>query len=852
MARGGMSSRNVVLMALGALVLSSCGGPRNTDDETPTGQAASSSNGSAAIPRGLDPSCQRLLDPVVVTTDTPTKGFPGAFGEDRRIETSDDVCGVADDNIEVAIGEILAATPGASRDRGARWDHRADPEGYAHVTRRLALDKNEIALLRRNGFVVSRHDSYPSYAYAYHEIYQSQLPIMVTVDSIFGAIYAGHDAIVGRAEQNTIAPLTLATLSKMHCQLGVFASFYPAELARDLDLYLTVALSLLQDRAVPSALGDASIDAEAALLAGKAHNGDELAQVTLFGRERMIDFTQYQPRGHYARADSKLQPYFRGAMWLSRLELNMVSRSSRSSSPEIDPAETPREVRVALALAEIAESAGVMADIALLDRTWALLAGAREDISLGQIAALASGAGIAGAADGDATARLIAAIGDDFGRTQRLHFTPEGVKELPAITTLLGPRVVADTTALLRLVADELPERYELGAADIAFALGHDRATTYLQGDLAEYPALATQLDKARADLVAIDPDAGDLYAAWLTAIREVASEPSGALPSFMDTEAYADLRMDTAITAYGQLRHNHVLVAGQGYDAYGCEIPDGFVEPAPAVYAALARYSALGETVMAELGATVASAYFARVGGIMRVLERISQHELTNQPLTPAQQRFLSMVVEMRPGDSGGGPAFTGWYFDLFEDRSGDGTKQADFIADYYTSTTAGTVSYIGAREPRLGAFVVDVAGQPRVVVGPVARGYEYTGSLTTRLDDEASMQLPDGDRVAPWTASYLLPTPAEPDMSIEFGYQAANGQISELREDERDVFVARVTARKSLGKLTLDVLDHHRNVVETATRSVGVGTTILRFPTPKKTAGKKTARKKTASATT
>ena len=49
---------------------------------------------------------------------------------------------------------------------------------------------------------------------------------------------------------------------------------------------------------------------------------------------------------------------------------------------------------------------------------------------------------------------------------------------------------------------------------------------------------------------------------------------------------------MNTAVAAYGQLRHNYVLIAGQAYDEGGCEIPDGYVEPNVPLYEDLLAYA--------------------------------------------------------------------------------------------------------------------------------------------------------------------------------------------------------------------------------------------------------------------
>src|SRR5581483_1556207 len=133
------------------------------------------------------------------------------------------------------------------------------------------------------------------------------------------------------------------------------------------------------------------------------------------GRERHIDFSAYTPRGHYT---GDLAPFFRAAMWTSRVEFNLVSRSSRSSwfSEQPDPSETPREATVGLALADLAERAKAMDGIGLLDQAWGLLAGKREDISIQELARLRKKANI-GAGSVDAAPALRAAIGNDFQRT---------------------------------------------------------------------------------------------------------------------------------------------------------------------------------------------------------------------------------------------------------------------------------------------------------------------------------------------------------------------------------------------------------------------------------------------------
>src|SRR5262245_18122741 len=124
------------------------------------------------------------------------------------------------------------------------------------------------------------------------------------------------------------------------------------------------------------------------------------------------------------------------------------------------------------------------------------------------------------------------------------------------------------------------------------------------------------------------------------------------------------------------QLRHGNVLLAGQPYDEDGCVIPDGWVEPVPAVWDALLVYAERGAAAIAEIdpaGAPEAKAYFARLTLVLKVLRKITDYELAGQPLPEEAKRFLSLVVEMAPGSTGGPPTYTGWYFDLFQGREHD-----------------------------------------------------------------------------------------------------------------------------------------------------------------------------------
>lgn len=794
----------LLLGSLGVALIAGCPAPRSTPASTPARPPPAADAGAADAAGASATSEGPAARPAPI---------PLPWTERRPRRDPSDLCEPVRENLDRAARAIVAdrrSDPAAPK---SPWDKKTPPKYMKLVAARYALTSAERAMLASDGFVVPARLATRGYADALHDVYQSQLPIYVSADAILHSVFKSNDAILEETEAS-LAPRLDGVLTRMHDALAK-ARDYPPEIARDADVYLTVARSLLADAPVSSALGAA--DAEASPLVDKARAGDGgLVTTTLFGRPRVIDFSQYAPRGHYVHTD-ELQRWFRATTWLSRLEMNLVSRGSRSSQPGVTPntEETPREAVLALALADLAERAGVLDELDVFESAWTHFAGKREDVSFRALLALKKQAGITTLEVPASADKLRAQIGQRFQRTAQLHYMPQGGRPLPAIATMLGPRVVADAQAETELVHAHVSGRDKPSFADVAYMLGHDRAKTWLAKDLAAFPELGAKLEKGRALLAAIEPT--DMYSAWLGAIRGLGARPPGELPSFAKTRAFQDLRVNSAVTAYGQIRHNYVLLAGQAYDQGGCEVPDGYVEPALAVYEGLIAYARRGAEAMKVVAATDDGAedrraYFARLESTMNVLVAIVKDELAGRALSEEERRWLSMVVEIVPPSSDGPGSFDGWYFDLFP-HHGVAFAEHGFVADWFTSSNANAVVYAGAGEPRLGLFVVDTGGPPRVMVGPVARGFEHVAPLAKRLTDEDAGKL--GKVREPWAASYTAPALPAPPLAI-----------LSLSGSERDRTFA-VRSTRALGAVTLELLGHHREVIGRATAQIGAGYT-------------------------
>lgn len=783
----------------------------------------------------------------------------GGYEDQSSCDTVDhapertDACYVSNDHIqqtELSIRTSTRSSTPPTANTATPWDHRTAPQRFDLVNDHLHFTPQEQATLNRNGFVALGRESVGSYAMAYHEIFRQQLPVFVSVDSILHAIFQSHGSLLQNIEVHNLAPKLGRILSRLRAALRSSERTLSANLRNDLDVYLTVAARLLDidfGRERTLFHNDAQVRELLRHIDLPHHNNDDnhdrddetihvqadsALQVELFGRSRMLDFSQFIPRGHYATTrDSvhlhagviSLEAYFRAMIWLSLLEFNLVSRSCRSSQPGAvpDSTETPREAIAALGLAELAERAGVLSDIAEFERMYQLFAGHREDVSLQELLRLER-AGHFRSSTPNAFAQLRTAIGSNYQRTARVHVMPQGASTLPAIATMFGPRIVPDIGALERVVHDRIEGRTRLGFADVGYALGHNRARTYLAADLQHYPTLQPALDGARDALTQGAASNGDLYRHWLQAIVALSGPHAGVEPTFMGAEAWQDFRLNSALVGYGQIRHNYTLLAGQGYDNFGCEIPDGYVEPAVEVYDALLEFVRVATTISPTQGA-----YFQRVSTVLQTLRAIALTERSGAALSETQKRWLGMVSEYIPGGNGDSPRppkWTGWYFDLFPDREIGAEKTAEFVADYFTLTNTSTVMYLGAERPRMAAFVVDTNGPPRMMVGPVARGYETSAPITTRLNDETART--SSNHSAPWRTSYMVETRGTPPALETVLVQCGEGLLRMAIRGALHSGVAEVT-----------LLDHHSDALtqsNTVTLSDGPAYVSFEATTP------------------
>jgi hypothetical protein len=165
------------------------------------------------------------------------------------------------------------------------------------------LNTNEFAVFATNGFVVSERLGTSSFAQAYYKIFNDDLPVFITADSILQAWHRTFSNMLEELEELELATLMGDDIGSMSQGIPrLWQSFWQGPLSNsilDADYFLTVANSLWAGQQVASALGDSNVDQHVTqTLAAIASLS--LQSFILFdpNNPRWIDFSQFEPRGH--------------------------------------------------------------------------------------------------------------------------------------------------------------------------------------------------------------------------------------------------------------------------------------------------------------------------------------------------------------------------------------------------------------------------------------------------------------------------------------------------------------------------------------------------------------------------
>ena len=671
---------------------------------------------------------------------------------------------------------------------------------FDSINQVFSLTETEQQLLSKNFFVVPQRLEHRSWVDAFVNIYNNDLPVFISSDFVLFTLHNSYDAILQSVEWQYLEPNLIDLLNAMNeAFLPLYNKYSPDErlsdALADVELYLSVARSLLLDESLTPQMSDASKYTE--IMAGI--ESEQLLETTLFTetRDRKIDFSQFKPRGHYNKiiytleGEKTLENYFRTMMWLGRIDFLLTAPPENPWEPDWTDDELRRMQLGALLLNELLHSCTKKQNLDNHERIISYLVGPDDNMTPGELKELAD-LKLDSPVDifsedvfDDFMASLNAS--DDYGQKIMSNFFyvdpfSEDPGNLPVSYKLLGQKFLIDSYIFSEVVFDRIVHdgvkifRGLPDPLDAMAVLGNEDAMALLKTELEEYK-YAYKISSLKYLVDAYDDNFWEesLYNTWLAAIREL-NPPSSSekIPYFMQTTAWHHEKLNTQLTSWAELRHDNLLYGKQSYTGgTACSYPYSYVEPYPEFYDRLALFAENASSFFSDVFAdedfylkTRIIQYYNRYAEIMEILKGIAEKELSQTALNESEITFLKTMINSYMVS---GPMVDGWFTEMFFDI--DKGLESDFVvADVHTQPTdyagnrVGHVLHVGNGMINTGVFLVSNPCDPdryTAFAGPLSSfHYDVTRDFNRHTDQEWKEKFTNGDSPPArpdWVAHYM-----------------------------------------------------------------------------------------------
>jgi hypothetical protein len=681
--------------------------------------------------------------------------------------------------------ELLAVYPA-----GIFQEESPSVWGDALYARRIdsvyGLTGFEKQLIEKHGFAVSERLRQNSFVRQFLDAWENDLPIFISTDAILHAFHFHYVRTLAKVEKGVLKVQLMDLLASLHGSLPGLAPEYAGspgmdQMFRDVDLYLTVPRRLLGETVQPLyAENGGAVDTLIQMIMA-----EEVGTYNFFSSVcRIIDFSQFKPRGHYTEpgwgnTDPPLEGYFRAMMWLGRMEIYLLAPESDGvGCPTPPPEDIRRQTIDAALLLELMDHANAWPKYREMEDVLRFFVGDQDNVTPENLQSLLQTLSISEA--GQLLDTLVLHRFQDSLAAQpwapqkilsqilyRDPLSPEQLEPASAFM-LFGQRFVIDSYVTGSVVFDKIEFngspvcRLFPSTLDILFALGNDAAGQLLVPELEQYH-YSTNLAALRYLIDSYGDEfwQSSIYTMWLKAIR-AANPPAERtdLPGFMQTAAWWQEKMNTQLSSWAELRHDHLLYAKQSYTgAAVCSYPEAYVEPIPEVFESLEDLGRVAHTRFQGLAFSDQGlkseilSYFKLLEGVTDTLGQVAQKELDGVPLSADERRMLqSLIYDMGIC----APTVEGWYIRLLYGGWAIGDPEGDYsdylVADYHTTPTdcggaaMGWISHAGTGDVDMAILVAGVpGGQSVAFVGPVMSYHQYRTTNFLRLTDQE------------WEATYM-----------------------------------------------------------------------------------------------
>ena len=651
---------------------------------------------------------------------------------------------------------------------------------------KLDITDSELNLLNKNQFFVTERLSHLSYGDALWKIYQNDLPVMITTDFILHALHKSYDTILKDLETYRMYPNLQTFLQSLYDNYPDFKEKYSnnAEIEqslKDLDLYITVALSLIDDVNKMSQFNhQAEVDRVLNLI-----KDEQFVTTSVFSSTLLpFDCSQFKPRGHYTDTE-KLEKYFRTMMWLGRAPFYLTPPPEKQFSDS----EIKRINTSAFLLNEFVEASDKKELFDENDKIINKLVGESDNITPKEYGNLLSKLGINSVNDllDNFDVYYDALQNDDEFKSRIASFPyltdplSEEPAELPITYKLSGQRFIIDSYIFTNLVYDRVKFRMLPDPLDVLICIGNNDAINLMQDEIEEYD-YAKNLASMRYLVERKEKEywTEGFYGTWLNSIRTLGKEQNWNkenLPAFMKTTAWQQEKINTQLAAWTQLRHDNLLYAAQSYTgSVDCCFPHSYVEPYPDFYEGVAEFAKQARIFFEESGfgsGGLVTEYYRTFEEVMGQLKILAEKELNKEEFTEEDKIFLSSMMHTENGC--GGPFLTGWVTKLYYYGEGDLLDPDYITADVHTQPTdlagnpVGKILHVGNGGIDLGVFLAPAPSNDykmMAFVGPVSSYYQYIqGDFERSTDEDWTTKVIEGDvpERPDWVNIYLAKNDGE-----------------------------------------------------------------------------------------
>ena len=670
-----------------------------------------------------------------------------------------------------------------------------DIENINTITSYLLLSSEQENMLTKNGFVVVNY-SYRQVndtIEPYKDLKEHNVPIFVTSDTLLHLYHIQFDEILKGIEEREffgkILDLSKALFDKSKQDYEAASNETLKDAAKGNVAFFGVALSLMQtqtedydgseeikevDFIIPEYIKNV-IENETTLI--ESHEGFQVSPLFHYKE----DYSQYVPRGHYTQSE-KLKRYFKAMMWYGRMSFLMKGGDPHCQSCDFLVSEEDAKIQtiqaglITIYLPNLNVGDDTLEDIwNRIYTVTSFFVGAADDLTpyeyldcikeifgsefnatefandtklfdlkveLAQLRSpkIYGGTGQIAIVKPPGVPFTIEDLNETLEKTKGMRlmgqrFIPDSYMFQQLVFPAVDPYTGTDNPFTMEYTEGEPTRAFPRGL-DVMAVLGSNMSLEILEneGDT-EYDHYYEQMDKLQENFSSLNITEWNrnLYFGWIYALKPLLKEYDGSYPTFMQTDAWQNKTLQTALASWAELRHDTILYGKQSYtpvkatsNGHSEHLVEGYVEPVPEFYTrlnALTKMTREGLTYLNVLNNTE-TYRLQELENILDRLVNISKMELEGQKLTEGDYDFIRNFGENLESIVIG-----------VKSRG----KQTTIIADVHTDTNSNQVleEGVGYVDLIMVAYKTP-GGEIAIGAGPVFSYYEFKHPMNNRLTDE------------------------------------------------------------------------------------------------------------------